>query len=334
MIFRNKGSKFLLCFALAVIGATCALQYVIAGEKALIITAAGEILITVCYVAVTYFRYRKISNITYEIDKILDGSSKIDFKSFKEGELAILSDRVEKLVAILNQQKETLKKDKIYLSDSIADISHQLKTPLTAINLILIRMRKEKLNEEERAALIRELTRLTERTQWLISALLKISKIDTGTLVMAKEEFYVSDLIKKACEPVAVSMDLKNQSFISRCGNCTVTADFQWTCEAAANIIKNCMEHTPEGGTVKVSACETNIYTEIIIEDNGKGIDPEDLPHIFERFYKGKNADPNSVGIGLALARMIITGQEGIIKAQNKREGGARFIIRFYKMVV
>ena len=334
MIFRNKGSKYLLCFALVVIAVTCGLQYVFFNERAVIITAVGEILITICYVAATCFRYRKISNITYEIDKILDGSSKINFKSFKEGELAILSDRVEKLVAILNQQKETLKKDKIYLSDSIADISHQLKTPLTAINLILIRMRKSDLSREERMSLIRELTRLTERTQWLISVLLKISKIDTGTLVMTKEKISVSDLVKKAYEPVAVAMDLKNQSFVCECGECSVNADFQWTCEAVANIIKNCMEHTPEGGTVKVSASETNIYTEFIIEDNGKGIDPEDLPHIFERFYRGKDSDPNSVGIGLALARMIITGQEGIIKAQNKRDGGARFIIRFYKMVV
>lgn len=334
MIFRNKGSKILFCFALAVIAVTCALQYVFFGEKAFIITAAGEVLITVCYVAVTCFRYRKIADITYEIDKILAGSSRINFKSFKEGELAILSDRVEKLVAILNQQKETLRKDKIYLSDSIADISHQLKTPLTAINLILTRMRKNDLSLDERMALVRELTRLTERTQWLISVLLKISKIDTGTLVMNKEKFYVSDLVKKACEPVAVSMDLKNQKFESECGECKIEADFQWTCEAAANIIKNCMEHTPEGGTVKVSASETNIYTEIVIEDSGKGIDPEDLPHIFERFYRGKDADPGSVGIGLALARMIITGQEGTVKALNKREGGARFIIRFYKMVV
>ena len=148
MIFRNKGSKYLLCFALVIIVVTCSLQYVFFNERAVIITAVGEILITICYVAATYFRYRKISNITYEIDKILDGSSKINFKSFKEGELAILSDRVEKLVAILNQQKETLKKDKIYLSDSIADISHQLKTPLTAINLILIRMRKSDLSRD------------------------------------------------------------------------------------------------------------------------------------------------------------------------------------------
>ncbi len=334
MILRNKGSKIFLCIALFVIAVTCVLQYVFFGAKDLFITATGEIIITSVYLIITYFRYRKISDIIYQLDKILSGSRDIDFGEFKEGELSILSDRVLKLVAILNQQKEVLKKDKIYLSDSIADISHQLKTPLTAINLILTRMRKRDLSEDERMSLIRELTKLTERTQWLISVLLKISKIDTGTLVMNKEEISVSDLVKKAYEPVAVAMDLKNQTFISDCGQCKINADFQWTCEAVANVIKNCMEHTPQGGIVKVCASETNIYTEIIVEDNGKGIDPEDLPHIFERFYRGKNSDANSVGIGLALARMIISDQEGIIKAQNKREGGARFIIRFYKMVV
>lgn len=333
-MFRNNGMKVLFICSLVIIAASWALEYMTFGIKAVLIAAVGEILVGLVFLAVTYYRYKRISDITYEIDKILRGCGGINFKSFKEGELSILSDRVEKLVAILNQQKETLQKDKIYLSDSIADISHQLKTPLTAINLILTRMRKSDLSREERMSLVRELSKLTERTQWLISVLLKISKIDTGTLVMNKEEIEVKDLVKKAYEPVAVAMDLKDQRFISDCGECKINADFQWTCEAVANVIKNCMEHTPEGGYVKVTAKETNIYTEIAVEDNGKGIDNEDLPHIFERFYRGKDSDPNSVGIGLALARMIISGQEGTIKAQNKREGGAKFIIRFYRMVV
>lgn len=333
-MFRNNGMKVLFICSAVIIVFTWALEYMLLGIKAALIAAVGEILIGLVFLAVTYYRYKRISDITYEIDKILRGCGGINFKSFKEGELSILSDRVEKLVAILNQQKETLQKDKIYLSDSIADISHQLKTPLTAINLILTRMRKSDLSREERMSLVRELSKLTERTQWLISVLLKISKIDTGTLVMNKEEIEVKDLVKKAYEPVAVAMDLKDQRFISECGKCKINADFQWTCEAVANVIKNCMEHTPEGGYVKVTAKETNIYTEIAVEDSGKGIDNEDLPHIFERFYRGKNSDPNSVGIGLALARMIISGQEGTIKAQNKREGGAKFIIRFYRMVV
>lgn len=334
MVFRNKGTKLLVIIYIAITVITCALQFAFFGAEAALITFAGEALMAAAFVGASYFRYKKIADMTYEIDGILRGKNSINFENFKEGELAILNDRLEKLIAVLNQQKETLKKDKLYLSDSIADISHQLRTPLTAMNLILTRMRKSDLSQEERMALVRELTKLTERTQWLISVLLKISKIDTGTLVMNKEEIQVSDLVKKSYEPVAVAMDLKNQSFISDCGQCRITADFQWTCEAVANIIKNCMEHTQEGGTVKVLAEETNIYTEITIEDNGKGIAKEDMPHIFERFYKGKDSDPDSVGIGLALARMIISGQDGIIKVQNRREGGARFIIRFYKMVV
>lgn len=334
MIFRNKDLKAFYFTAAAIIILSCVLQFWFFGVKALLITGAAEIGLTAAYLFLACCRYKRISKMSDEIDQILCGSKNISLKNFKEGELAVLSDRMDKLVAILNQQKEILKKDKLYLSDSMADISHQLKTPLTAINLILTRMRKSDLSQQERMALVRELSRLTERIQWLISVLLKISKIDTGTLVMNKEEIFVSELVKKAYEPVAVAMDIKNQRFISSCGECKVDADFQWTCEALANVIKNCMEHTPEGGEVKVSAKETNIYTEIVIEDNGSGIAEEDLPHIFERFYRGKDSDTNSVGIGLALARMIITGQEGIIKAQNKNEGGAKFIIRFYKMVV
>ena len=110
--------------------------------------------------------------------------------------------------------------------------------------------------------------------------------------------------------------------------------DLSWTCEAIGNIVKNCMEHTPEGGRIEIDAAENALYSEIIIKDNGTGISPEDLPHIFERFYKGKDSDGKSFGIGLALSRMIITGQGGTVKAENRKPAGAMFTIRFYKGTV
>ena len=110
--------------------------------------------------------------------------------------------------------------------------------------------------------------------------------------------------------------------------------DAEWTAEAIGNLFKNCMEHTPAGGTVTASAAETALYTEITVEDTGEGIDPDDLPHLFERYYKGKNATSESIGIGLALARSIVAAQNGTIAAQNRKDGGARFIVRFYKTVI
>ena len=130
-----------------------------------------------------------------------------------------------------------------------------------------------------------------------------------------------------------IPMELRGQALLIHADG-AFHGDFSWTCEAIGNIVKNCMEHTPEGGRIEIDAAENALYSEIIIKDNGMGISPEDLPHIFERFYKGKDSDGKSFGIGLALSRMIITGQGGTVKAENRKPVGAMFTIRFYKGTV
>ena len=150
---------------------------------------------------------------------------------------------------------------------------------------------------------------------------------------MKKEIISLSDLIQKSTMPILVPMELKNQSLkITAEGQ--FLGDISWTSEAIGNVVKNCMEHTQEGGNIQIAAKENTLYTEIVVEDDGPGISKEDLGHIFERFYKGKHNDKQSFGIGLALARMVISKQNGVIKAENRAEGGARFTIRFYKGTV
>lgn len=235
----------------------------------------------------------------------------------------------------LREQAEALKKDKIFLADSIADISHQIRTPLTSINLIANFLADEELSDERRLSLVKDLFQLLSRIDWLISTLLKISKLDAGTVKFAKDTVKVSELIQKAAKPLAIPMDLRNQQLIIKAnGDEQFEGDLAWTAEAIENILKNCMEHTPDGGTIAIEAKDTPIYTELKITDTGPGIDPEDLPHLFERFYKGKNSSSGNVGIGLALARMIITSQNGTIKAENGKGGGAEFTVRFYKCTV
>ena len=171
------------------------------------------------------------------------------------------------------------------------------------------------------------------RIEWLITALLKISKLDAGTVEFKQEFIPLDQLIAKATAPLLIPMELRLQELrVKATGN--FTGDISWTCEALTNIIKNCMEHTPAEGRIEIQASENALYTEIIISDNGQGIEKEDLPHIFERFYKGKNSDNKSFGIGLALARMIITSQNGIIKAEDNISQGTVFTIRFYKGTV
>ena len=250
-----------------------------------------------------YRRYQKIRELSSDINRILHEDVHISFDKYEEGELAILESEVQKMVVRLREQKSQLLADKKYLADSIADISHQIRTPLTSINLLVSFLSEPDITEEKRQKTIRELYELLSRIDWLITTLLKISKLDA---------------------------ELRGQGLkIETQGQ--FVGDVNWTSEAIGNIVKNCMEHTLAEGVLSIKATENTLYREIIIEDTGCGIDPEDLPHIFERFYKGKNSSNKSFGVGLALARGIINAQNGTVKAENKKEGGAKFTLRFYK---
>ncbi len=288
----------------------------------------------VCFLAFTKQRYNRINNLEESIDKILHGNDSINIKSFGEGELSILESDVQKMLVRLRDQKDILQKERTFLADSIADISHQLRTPLTSINLILSLLQSSDITEKRKNELLRELSLLITKTEYLVSVLLKISKLDAGTVQFDKKENDLNNLLQKSAEPIMIPMDIKNQRLITDAGNISLNCDYAWCLEAFGNILKNCTEHTPENGTITVKAEDTPIFTEIIITDTGKGFEEDDIPHIFERFYKGKNSSKESFGIGLNLAKMIITAHNGTVKAENSESGGARFIIRFYKQVV
>lgn len=279
-------------------------------------------------------RYVRINRLSEDIDRILHGEDDIDIKSFGEGELSVLECDVQKMLSRLREQRDNLQKDKSFLADSIADISHQLRTPLTGINLILSLLYSSEVTEERKDELLRELSSLIARTENLVSVLLKISRLDAGTVQFERKPADLGELIKKSAEPVMILMDIKNQKLTADTGGITLDCDFAWCLEAFGNILKNCAEHTPENGSIIVSAKDSPIFTEIVISDDGKGFDEEDIPHVFERFYKGKNSSEESFGIGLNLCKMIISAHNGTIKARNSENGGAEFIIRFYKQVV
>ena len=287
----------------------------------------------IVYYITTYNRYKQITTLSEDINKILHGDNTISFDNYTEGVLSVLHSEVHKMTIRLREQQQRLIDDKVYLADSIADISHQIRTPLTSINLLVQFLSKPDLSEDKKHQHIIELNRMLSRIDSLITALLKISKLDAKTVQFKPLKVSLEQLINKSCEPLLVPFELRGQELvISAQGE--FFGDLAWTCEAVGNIVKNCMEHTHEGGKVEITAVENPIYSEIVIKDNGTGIDKDDLPHIFERFYKGKNSDGNSFGVGLALARMIITGQNGTVKAENRKDKGAKFTIRFYKRTV
>ena len=269
-------------------------------------------------------RYDRLSQLSREVDRVLYGNDSMAGIPDEEGELAVLASKIYKMTIRLRDQAEELRTDKAYLQESLADISHQVKTPLTSIHMLL-RQLKEEENEQERSRISRSIGSLLARIEWLIAALLKMASLESGTVVLKQELVLAGDVIQKAAEPLAVPMELKGARY---------TGDFLWSVEALGNILKNCMEHTPAGGTVTVSTEENPVYTQIQVEDTGKGFSEADLRHIFERFYRGENACGDSVGIGLALSGMIIKEQKGTILASNRENGGARFCIRFYKGAV
>ncbi len=278
-------------------------------------------------------RYRKIAKLSEDIDRILHGENEVSFDEYSEGELGILQSEIYKMTVRLREQSNNLKKDKKYLADSIADISHQLRTPLTSINLLVSFLSEENISTQRRESLTHELYELLSRVDRLITVLLKISKLDAGTVEFKKEEISLESLIEKSLSPLLVPLEIRRQT-LSLSADGIFSGDVLWTGEAISNIVKNCMEHTPEGGEIRITASENALYSEIIIEDTGEGISKKDLPHIFERFYKGENSGDKSFGIGLNLARMIITLQNGTVKAENGEEKGAVFTVRFYKGTV
>ena len=285
------------------------------------------------HLSTEYYRYKKLQKLSSDLDRLLISGTPLPIREYSEGELSILANQIQKMTLRLTESAEAIKSDKVYLADSLADISHQLRTPLTSMTLTTSMLREPNLSDERRMELTGELRRLLTRTDWLVETLLKLSKLDAGTVKLTQQKISVRKLIDRAAAPIAIPMDLRNQRLIIHCKEEAFTGDPIWTAEAIGNILKNCMEHTPEGGTITITAQETALYTQIEVEDTGAGFDVKDIPHLFERFYKGSNASETSYGIGLALARTVITAQNGTVQATNG-SNGAKFVIKFYKQVI
>ena len=282
----------------------------------------------------TYIRYKRIYDLSVDIDCILHGNDmNLSFDKYHEGELAVLQSEIHKMTMRLREQRWQLEDDKRYLANALADISHQVRTPLTSINLLVGMLSESNISDEERMKLMHELLSLLSRVDWLITTLLKISKLDAGTVQFKKETISLNELIRKSTETLLIPIEIREQNLVVEATG-DFTGDVSWTVEAISNVVKNCMEHTPNGGEIKITASENLLFSEIVITDDGIGIAKEDLPHIFERFYKSKNAGDKNFGIGLSLTRMIITNQNGVIKAENNAAKGALFTIRFYKGIV
>ncbi|SHK84390.1 His Kinase A (phospho-acceptor) domain-containing protein [Anaerocolumna jejuensis DSM 15929] len=300
-------------------------------------TAAGILAISsaaafgAAFFAFTKARYDSISQISNQIDLVLHNADHLYIGESDEGELSILQSEITKMTLRIREQNDALKKEKEHLADSLADIAHQLRTPLTSVNLILSLL-KNNPDENDRKALMRETEELFVQMDWLLTSLLKLSRLDAGIVVFQSGQIDVSSLIGAALRPFLISMELHNIDLqIDAPEGLLIQGDSGWLSEAIQNILKNCMESAGENGRIEIVCGDNPLFTEISIHDSGAGFEKEDLPSLFDRFYRGKNSKATGYGIGLALCKMIITRQGGTITAKNHPQGGAIFSIRFPK---
>ena len=329
-MFRNKEfHRFSIFFTILAI-CSVAMGFII-NTRAGILTTVCTTVFGTSFFLFTKARYKSIARISEQIDLVLHNADRLYIGDSQEGELSILHSEITKMTLRIREQNDALKKEKEHLADSLADIAHQLRTPLTSVNLILSLL-ENCSDEKERNGLIRETEDLLVRMDWLLTSLLKLSRLDAGIVVFRSERPDVNDLIQDALRPFLISMELHNiTTHLHTPKGIEIQGDAGWLSEALQNIIKNCVESAGDNGTL-VIACEDNpLFTEITIHDSGAGIKKEDLPYLFDRFYRGKNSSTSGYGIGLSLAKTIITRQGGTITAKNHPDGGAIFVIRFSK---
>ncbi len=333
-MIRNREVRvyFIIAFIVSTIAAACIFFLnVLAG----IISFIAFVILFVSSFGFIKREYRELEKLSGYLRRICNGEYSLDIRDNEEGELSILKNEIYKVTLMLSKQGELLKKEKIQLADAISDISHQLKTPLTSMRVMSDLLSDNDLEAEKRIEFTNNIEMQLDRMQWLLTSLLKLSKIDAGTVSFKKDRVAVSELIRKSTEPLLIPIEIKNQTLVIEGGsNVSFIGDLYWTTEALINIIKNCIEHTGEDGRISIFFDENPLFTEIKISDNGRGIEKEDLPYIFKRFYKGKNAVEDSVGIGLAMAKTIVTSQNGDINVSSRKNEGTCFIIKFYKVTV
>lgn len=300
-------------------------------EIILLITTSVSLLI----VFILYERKqdKEIDKITKYLEAINDKNYTLKIDENSEEELSILKNELYKVTVMLRENASNTLKDKINLKRALEDISHQLKTPLTSILIILDNLiDNPEMDYQTRVEFLHDLKRETTRIQSLIQSILKLSKFDSNTVQFIKQDIYLKQIVDEAIKNTGLLADLKNIK-INVEGNKKIklNCDLLWQIEAITNILKNCIEHSKENTQIDIKYNNNSVYSYITITDYGEGISKEDLPHIFERFYRGKNSSNESIGIGLSLSKTIIESNNGIVSVESNSDK-TTFIIKYFKL--
>lgn len=273
---------------------------------------------------------REINKITKCLEEINKRNYKIDIEEMSEDELSILKNELYKVTIKLKEDAENSKQAKKDLKDTLADISHQLKTPITSILIILDNIiDNPDMDKNTREDFIRDIKRELLNMNFLALNLLKLSKLDSNTVHFLKKEVSLNEIVTSSIKNVSPLCDLKNITIVKNLeSGIKINCDLNWQVEAITNILKNCVEHSNENSKIDIMTTTNKVYTSIEIRDYGPGISQKDLPHIFERFYKGASSSSNSIGIGLSLAKKIIESNNGLIMVDTSKKG-TTFTIKY-----
>lgn len=275
---------------------------------------------------------RELNNLIKYLKELNRGNYNLQIDLNSEGILSILKNEIYTTTIMLREKAEKELVDKQNLKDSLTNISHQLKTPLTSISLLVDNLCDEDVPASLQKEFLGDIKTQIDSINYLIIVLLKLSRFDANVITFKEEKINVKNLCIDVLKHIDALRDVKNITIhINGSSNVTFTGDYKWEFEALSNILKNCLEYTSENKNIYVSFKETNMFTEIIIQDEGKGMNKEEKRRIFERFYKGENSSNNNFGIGMSLAREIINKDNGKIKVDSTPGIGSTFKIRYYK---
>lgn len=294
--------------------------------------------ITIIILLILYIRYNHkkendIKDIIKCIEQINKKNYELQIDSISEDELSILKNEIYKTTIMLKESAENSNKDKINLKKSLEDISHQLKTPLTSILVMLDNIIEDPdMDINIRNDFVRDIKRNVVNINFLVQALLKLSKFDANTVHFIKQENDLKTIIKESIKNVSPLCDLRNINIeYNAKEKSKIICDAKWQIEAITNILKNSIDHSKDNQKVIINVENNNVYSTVEIKDFGDGISKKDISHIFERFYKGENATSDSIGIGLALAKTIIEEDNGNISVESNKNG-TKFTIKYFKL--
>ncbi len=276
---------------------------------------------------------KKIQEIDNYLKKMNNGNYKLGISENTNDDLSKLRNEIYKTTVLLKEAAENSSKESRELSDSLADVSHQLKTPLTSMRIMLDNIEDNpNMDEKTKKDFINTISKQVDWMSYLVISLLKFSRFDAGMIVMHDEEISASELIKNVIENLSILIEVKNITVILNVNEkAKFNADYKWQLEAITNILKNAVEHSEENSKIFINVEDSSVLLKISIKDNGSGIKKEDMKHIFERFYKSENSSENSIGIGLALAKTIIEKDSGYIFVKSEEGKGTEFIIKYLK---